>query len=374
MIPNETLWITGHMAPYRIPIFDELSKFTKLTIYVLESDSHTLKTTLRGKDWLTKDLTTQNFVIDNIPAVRIDFYGKSIHYALLKLPKLSNYDAIVFGLGWDNPAAWQILAIAKMLKINCIGFYESTLESQNFNSHIFRHMRNRFYKLMDSVVVPGLMAEEAVYSMGVRKDRIFRGFNPVNNASIRRNCLEERKEDRKDDLHSKDNYQFVYVGQLINRKNIQSIIRALAQVECTKSVIHIIGKGPLDGEIERLAQNLGITNRVIFHGSVSYSRLPKILSGMNTLILASNTEVWGLVVNEALVCGLSVIVSARAGVSRDVAGMEGVYVLNPTEESLIQAMNLAISEWTGWIEKPEILRYTPERFAAVILNAMNEQS
>jgi glycosyltransferase involved in cell wall biosynthesis len=56
---------------------------------------------------------------------------------------------------------------------------------------------------------------------------------------------------------------------------------------------------------------------IIFADFIQYKELYKYYSISNLLILSSREEVWGLVINEAMACGLPVITTKETGASID---------------------------------------------------------
>ena len=100
-----------------------------------------------------------------------------------------------------------------------------------------------------------------------------------------------------------------------------------------------------------------------FAGHRNQEELAQLYAASNTIILASTNEVWGLVVNEALASGLHVVVTDKCGVAEFVQDMDGVFICRTDPKSLQEAMNRSSHQWNGYIEEPEILKFTPERFA-----------
>lgn len=70
-------------------------------------------------------------------------------------------------------------------------------------------------------------------------------------------------------------------------------------------------------ELEAEATALGISDRTRFLGFVNQSTLPQVYCASDLLVLPSEYEPFGLVVNEAMLCGRAVIVSERVGAKFD---------------------------------------------------------
>jgi glycosyltransferase involved in cell wall biosynthesis len=71
--------------------------------------------------------------------------------------------------------------------------------------------------------------------------------------------------------------------------------------------------GPLRAELESEASTLGIDSRVRFVGFVKQSRLPALYTAADVMVLPSEYEPFGVVVNEAMCCGCPVISSDSVG-------------------------------------------------------------
>jgi glycosyltransferase involved in cell wall biosynthesis len=109
--------------------------------------------------------------------------------------------------------------------------------------------------------------------------------------------------------------RLVHVGTLTSVKDQATLLRAFARM-CTGGVcatLEIVGDGPLRGDLERVAQKLGIADRVRFRSEVDHARLPGIYRAASAFVLSSRHEAQGMVALEAAACGLPVV-GTRVGV------------------------------------------------------------
>ena len=112
------------------------------------------------------------------------------------------------------------------------------------------------------------------------------------------------------------------IGRLIPRKGFQFLIRALPQVLSKvkhKFEIEIVGDGPYEEELTRIAKNLNVNSYIHFTGAVEYSELPKKYRDADIFILPSLAEGMPLVVLEAMGTGLPIIASRVQGIDELVA-------------------------------------------------------
>ena len=107
------------------------------------------------------------------------------------------------------------------------------------------------------------------------------------------------------------------IGRLIPRKGFQFLIRALPQIleKISQNFeIEIVGDGPYQQDLMRLAESLGVASHIHFSGSVPYSELPQKYRDADLFILPSLAEGMPLVVLEAMGTGLPIVVSRVQGI------------------------------------------------------------
>jgi glycosyltransferase involved in cell wall biosynthesis len=108
-----------------------------------------------------------------------------------------------------------------------------------------------------------------------------------------------------------------YVGQLIPRKDLPTLLRAVAEVPEQDLRLAIVGEGPARGELEQLARELKIDSRVEFLGFRS-DRLA-LLRSFSAIVLPSMVEGIPRCLMEAMGAGIPVVMSDIPG-SRELLG------------------------------------------------------
>lgn len=101
----------------------------------------------------------------------------------------------------------------------------------------------------------------------------------------------------------------VYVGRLGPEKNLDFLLRAFNGVAQAfdHARLLILGDGPSRPDLQALALELGLGERVRFEGMIPYDRLPAYLAMCDAFVTASVTEVHPLSVIEAMGAGLPVL-------------------------------------------------------------------
>ncbi len=98
----------------------------------------------------------------------------------------------------------------------------------------------------------------------------------------------------------------ISVGRLVYYKGFDVLIRAMASV---RGKLVIVGDGPLRGELESLASELGVTDKVIFAGEINNAGVTPYYHAADLFALASvaRSEAFGIVQIEAMAAGLPVV-------------------------------------------------------------------
>lgn len=108
----------------------------------------------------------------------------------------------------------------------------------------------------------------------------------------------------------------IYSGRLGPEKSVDFLLRAFSGVaEAVEDVqLLIIGGGPEEKDLKKLATEIGVADRVHFYGMVAYDRMPQYLAMCDIFVTASVTEVHPLSVIEAMATGLPALGIHSVGV------------------------------------------------------------
>jgi glycosyltransferase involved in cell wall biosynthesis len=109
----------------------------------------------------------------------------------------------------------------------------------------------------------------------------------------------------------------LFAGKFIPKKRVGDLVGASALLQKGARPVRLclVGSGPLEGELRAQAEGLGLP--VHFAGFKNQSELPAYYAAADLLVLPSDSETWGLVVNEAMACGLPAVVSGACGCAPD---------------------------------------------------------
>ena len=126
-----------------------------------------------------------------------------------------------------------------------------------------------------------------------------------------------------------DVLSFLYVGRLIQIKNLERLIKIFNELNLP---LTIVGEGPLEEDLKKIAKE-----NITFLGFVDNTEIGNVYKQNNVFILGSISEPWGLVMEEALFYGLPILASNRVGSYPElVSEYETGLVFDPLDEESIK--------------------------------------
>jgi len=150
-------------------------------------------------------------------------------------------------------------------------------------------------------------------------------LNKITNVHVIPNGVDIQEYDR--DAAFLPNKQVVYLGRLVNYKNLEVVIEAMRNVakQSPESRLMIVGDGPHRAILEELTDDYGLENQIIFTGFVTHEEKVRVLHESAFLVLPSIAEGFGVVVAEAFACARPALVSKVAPLTELVTdGVDGI--------------------------------------------------
>lgn len=114
--------------------------------------------------------------------------------------------------------------------------------------------------------------------------------------------------------HTEDTVNILWAGRLIYRKGLRFLLEALSQVETDRKFNLILaGSGPELAPLKKLAEDLGIADKVTFWGKIPYTQMKKVYNTSDFFVFPSLRETTGTVLFEAMSNGLPVLTFNQNG-------------------------------------------------------------
>src|ERR1041384_4905836 len=238
----------------------------------------------------------------------------SIHSLL----KQARPDAVII-TGWQSLPLVQALWAAVRLGIPILMRGESN--ALRPRAWWVRAGHRLLLSRVDAFLAIGKSNKDFYVANGISQDRIFSCPYFVDNARFDaqlKTHIVERESLRAKWNIPKDRLCFLFAGKLASKKRPMDLLRAIDTANRLDAAIHLLvaGSGELLDEARQFVASEKLP--VTFSGFLNQTEMTKAYAAADCLVLPSDYgETWGLVVNEAMACGLPAIVSDRVGCWRD---------------------------------------------------------
>jgi len=260
------------------------------------------------KDKNPKVFRLKSFRLYRNPELRLSYmFPDKIFQKVLKI----DFDIIHGFSGGSIPSLG--LALAKLKRKPYVFTYNTRLNHYTHYVLGGRLIRPKYVEkvvelycnVCNHVIAPADYVKKELIEFGVKKPITVipngvntKRFKPEKNSFLRKT------------LHiSKNDKIVVYVGRIAREKSIDFLIRSFAKAAKKEKNVQfvIVGDGPERKNLEKLISKLKISERVFLMGFVEHKDITKIYQSADIFVFSSTTETQGLVVLEAMSCGLPVI-------------------------------------------------------------------
>lgn len=308
------LLLTPSLSPYRIALFNHMSLSGDYLLKVV-----CLASVEKNREW---ELNREQIRFDCETLLGWHVFVQSkefpihLNWGLWRILKRYDPEVIIIS-GYYAPSFWEAFLYCKLSRKECIFWNETTLLSTHKTGGLIGWLKRIMIEGVDRYVAYGTKAAEYLIHMGATEERIHVGPNTVDMewfAKQARAFYESEALQRERVRYPK--FLLLYVGQLINRKGIFQVLKALSNLNDSEIGFLIVGSGQQEPALKQFSQDLGLQN-IYFEGFRQKEALPRYYALADVFILPAFEEVWGLVVNEALASGLYVLSSDRAGAAHD---------------------------------------------------------
>lgn len=235
--------------------------------------------------------------------------------------------------------------------------------------------KKRLVSQFDSALCGGSPHRAYLEQLGMKPELIFDRYDVVDNDRFWKAAEAARANPepfRNLPGLEKDQPYFLVSSRFIDRKNIPRLLSAYHSYRQKNPEgwrLIILGTGPDEDGLRKQAADQSIPD-VVFAGFMQFDQLIGYYAFAGAFIHPALQEQWGLVVNEAMACGLPVGVSQRVGAAYDLVrdGKNGFKFDPLSEASIEEALTrLAVSpeerQQMALNSREIIANWTPEHFA-----------
>jgi glycosyltransferase involved in cell wall biosynthesis len=234
------------------------------------------------------------------------------------------------------PSYWPaqclvVLLAARLAGVRCVMMNDShagTARATGFK----RFVKKQLLRLFDSALLAGTPQKQHFIALGMAAEKVFLGYDVVDNEYFSQKSIEagDRAAEMRERLGLPEKY-ILNLGRMVAKKNLHTLVDAYSQLADLPHGLVLIGNGPDEKGLRSQALKRGLlvkdlkaghppehARRTVFFGGFrQIDENPTLFSIADVFVLPSHTEEWGLVVNEAMACGLPILVSRNVGSAHD---------------------------------------------------------
>lgn len=372
-------FLVSHPIQYYTPFFRELARCCDLTVYF----AHRQDAAGQGQagygvafDWdidllsgyesrfltnVARVPSTQSFSGCNTPGIA-DAISEG------------QFDAFVVP-GWSLRSYWQAVRACRRAHVPVMVRGDSQLAGQrggavgHFKGVVFPHLLKQF----DACLYVGQRNREYLEHYGVPAGRMFFSPHCIDNDAFKRGSDAARGVRRQGEQDGRR--RVLFVGRLVESKRPLDVVQAVSRLVSTGMPLELVvaGAGELSARMEEAARGGGLDAR--FLGFVNQSGLPSVYASADVVVLPSTAvESWGLVVNEAMACGVPAVVSDAVGCGPDLIepGVTGAVAPLDDVPALATAISSVLALDTVSVRRALAARmelYSPARATEGLLEA-----
>ena len=246
----------------------------------------------------------------------IQHYDSKIISKNLNIRQLINYvfqnrtsTHIVNGI-WAEKSFFFVILLLNLFRADFFIYSEAPVPTKK-RSIFKKMMLNFLVKPISKLLIQrakgffavSVFAEDYFKSLGIKPEKIYRfGYF--------------RKVEKNDFIKTDSTInQLIFVGQLIERKGIFTLLEAIKNsIKITQNFqLNVIGTGDLTTSIKQYIQTHYLQNFITLQGAVDSQNVAQYIQKADLLILPSIFDGWGMVVNEALQNQVPVLISDQCG-------------------------------------------------------------
>jgi len=323
------LLVSSHVVQYASPIFRRMASDPRLDILVAYCSMQGAEPGIDpgfgvAVSWDEPQLEGYPWVHVKNRALRprVDRFFGLVNPGLWKLIRDGQFVA-VYVSGYFYASAWIAIFAALCHGVPILfttdGHNLRTWSTQSrWKQGVKKFLVRRIFALGEIVLAGSSGTVDYLKSLGVPPERIILSRNIVDNVWWKTRAAEVNRDAVREAWQIPASGTVVlFCAKLQPWKRPQDLLEAFARAKVPDSFLVFAGDGSLRNQIEKRIQELGVSGRVRILGFVNQSQLPEVYCASDLFVLPSLYEPFGLVVNEAMLCGCPVVVSDRVGAKYD---------------------------------------------------------
>ena len=296
--PINIFFIVERIGPYHNSRFNKLFLNKKFKVNIVETNSNS--TTYPWDNNFSNNYHI--YKINNRDENK--FNQNDLIHELNKHLFNKNPD-IIFITGWYEKSHHYIMYKSFFEKIPLVLLSDSRLNDfkRVFHKELIKKL---LLKGFSAAIVAGKESKDYLLKLKFKKKQIYKPCNVVDN-----NFFLSKKSEKTPPYQ---NY-FLSIARFVKKKNHKKLLEAfeIYKNKNGKYNLLLIGSGPEEKFIRDYVKKSKFSNSIFIESWKQINDLPEFYKNSKATILASSSDQWGLVINEAMASGSPCIVSKNCG-------------------------------------------------------------
>lgn len=346
----KVLLLNPTIPPRALPILNGIAEDASIDLTVFF-----YSISAKNRRWVLNE-KNMRFKYKILKSFDIGFYGKDYFPFtistdfLQRLVKL-NPDVVIVP-GWTDLNSFIGAIYCKFFDRKLVLRSESTKYEKSWRRTVFMPLTKFMVHSANAYTASGTRARDYLIALGALKEKIFIGYSTIDVKRFSKDSklsLKQKIELRKKLGIGRNDKVIMFNGQLILRKGVYDLLVAFKRIQkkYPEAKLLMVGYGQELGGIRKYINKNMLKKKVILTGFIENTLLPKYYAISDIFTLPSREETWGIVVNEAMACGLPVVVGDRVGSSEDLVkdGKNGyVFESGNSKDLFMSLLKLVRSE------------------------------
>ena len=357
---KKILIVFNHPAPYKVRLFNELSKnFDLHVIFERGSASDRNKGFYFEEDF--------NFVGYKIHGIKFGREGL-LSFGVKEHLKHNKYDLVIMN-GYSHFAEMCAISYLKKKNIPYVLYINGGTVKKE--SHLKQKLKRHFIQGAYAYFSPDEQSNKYLEYYGADRTKILNyPYSTIYEKEIVKS--KPNKEQIRQELGIKFDKVFVSAGQLIKRKNYLSLVKEW-QKSPGNHGLFLIGDGKQRKEIETFIKENRLNN-VVLTGFLNREKMFKYFQASDVFLFPSKEDIYGHVINEAMSQGIPVIstnkVNSAIKLVKD--GTNGYLLENLVGDEFRNAIEKLLNKDCFGVCVSSSKENTIEKMSAVHVKMINE--
>jgi glycosyltransferase involved in cell wall biosynthesis len=322
--------VASHVIQYQDPFFRQLAADPEIDLTVLYGSRHGAET-YRDEDmgtsvqWDVPMLEGYHHrFLRNLARDPNAGYTRLVNPGIVPALVRGHYDAVIFMLGWGSVTALLGIITCWFTRTPFFLFGDSSFPppETTLRARVRAGLLRILFGLTTGFMVSGELNARYYRHYGAAEETFFLLPWAIDNERFVRESrlsADERAALRARFGVGNDDVLILYSAKLVPRKDPMTLLHAFERMQLRdRAVLLFLGDGILRELLEEYVRTHGLHDRVRFAGFVNQKELPRHYAIADLFVLPSSYEPRGAVLNEAMACGLPVVVTDRCGSIGDI--------------------------------------------------------